>query len=113
MKNALFIASLLFVAFTFTSCEKETSKDKDKKQCEINHTGSLILSNYQDDPYKVFVNGVDFGILQPNQTSSEHQVASGTVVIRFVQQSGYLVYATVYEWNVSIEQCVLHVYSNS
>lgn len=60
-------------------------------------TGTLYFKNTQSDPYTIYLDNVNQGVLAAGATSSGYTVTSGiSHAIKAEQYSGWIIYPTVY-----------------
>ena len=95
MKKTFLLIAFIFVA----SC----SKDDLTNDC--NNKGSLKVQSLQDDPYTLRVDGANRGTISPFGSITISNLASGTHSVQATQNSGYILYPTVYEDNFVITDC--------
>lgn len=94
MKTKIIIP-ILFLFSLVMGCKKENNAPGNGSSNST--SGMLYFKNTQVDPYTIYVDGNNLGILQPGYTSSGYTVTSGVMHdVKATQYSGYLVYPTHY-----------------
>ena len=88
---------LLGFLFAFSSCKKEELPP-------ICETSTLRLTNISANPYTYFLNGAYQATIKGN-TFLEFEIKEGKQTIKLVQESGYLLFPTIIESNVSVFGC--------
>lgn len=87
----LILPALALVAFTFSSCEKETTAT----------TATVSTANNTDDPYKLELNAVAVGTCYAH-TSQSFTKSPGDYSYKLTQMSGYVLYPTTYAGNFTL-----------
>lgn len=94
MKKVIKVAVLLLsFAFVLNSCTKDNDSGP--------NTGTLIIYNNSDNPYKLYVNGT-FLKNQNGNSNVTLKKNPGIYTIRAVQISGYVLYPTDVSRSVSV-----------
>jgi hypothetical protein len=102
-KNIIMKKLVLFLAFALAfsfGCKKDNLQD-----CEVNKTGSLKVLNYSQNPYKIFVDGVFWGNVAGNSNILIDVVGAGIKDIKAEQISGFILFPTTFQNNVTITSC--------
>lgn len=76
-----------------------------KKNCETSNLGYIDIVNNSSYPYTVYIDGKIEGVLDGHKYWNDHEVFSGDHSIRYVQNSGYILYATDRTESVNVVQC--------
>lgn len=96
MKSKIIIP-ILFLAMLLFACKKENTQPNNGNGTSTPTTGTLYFKNTQSDPYTMYLDGTNIGVLQPGNTSSGYTVSSGiSHAVKAEQFSGYILYPTVY-----------------
>ena len=100
MKKIMIIA---FCAILFAFCAKDEPAVAD---CEVKKTGNLIVSNSSSDSYRIFVRGVDKGILEGKKILTIENIAEGnSVAVKAEQVTGFIFFPTIKEGSVNVLRC--------
>lgn len=99
MKNK--ILSILVVIVAISGCKKENYQPNNGSSSNGNNstsnTGTLYFKNTQSDPYTIYLDGTNIGILQVGSTTQGYTVSSGiSHSVKAEQYSGYVFYPDVY-----------------
>lgn len=91
MKTKLLIIVLVGVtAFSFNGCKKKDTTPAAPT------TGTVYFKNTQVDPYTIYLDGTNEGVLAAGATSSGYTVTIGVShTTKASQYSGYILYPTV------------------
>lgn len=100
----------------FTNCSKEddfTSSNGSSSggsttfvpECEEEDYGTLRINNENDDPYEIRLDGEYIGRITGNAVKNFLEVPSGRYNLEATQESGYILYPTVYDGFFDIDQC--------
>lgn len=101
MKTKIILSILLFTSILF-SCKKENIQPNNGNG-SASTTGTLYLKNTKTDPYTIFLDGNNIGVLQSGITSSGYTVTSGiTHTVKAEQYSGYILYPTVFNGTATV-----------
>jgi hypothetical protein len=92
---------IILVSFFVFSC----ASDPVKPACETNNTGTLkVLNVNSSNPYAIYVDG-DYKGIANGGSSLTVEIKAGTYPIRAIQQSGYIVFPSVYNSSVTVPRC--------
>ncbi|GDX52997.1 hypothetical protein LBMAG27_20440 [Bacteroidota bacterium] len=69
--------------------------------CEALKMGTLQISNNSSNPYSLTIDGMNKGTINGN-TSKDFKLAEGEHTVSATQQSGYLIYASVYSNTLNV-----------
>lgn len=95
--SALFLSTILF------SCKKDDVQPNNGNGTTQPTTGSLYFKNNQSDPYTIYLDGNNIGILQPNTTSGAYTVTTNiSHDVKAVQYSGYIFTPTEYTGTATV-----------
>lgn len=70
--------------------------------CAALRMGTLQLTNNSSNPYSISIDGVSKGTMNGN-TSKEFKLEEGSHSVSATQQSGYVLYPTVFSGSVNIQ----------
>jgi ribosomal protein L12E/L44/L45/RPP1/RPP2 len=73
--------------------------------CYYNNTATLKITNKEDDPYTIYINGVSKGKLASGKTASFTITANTSYTLKAVQASGYILWATEYSNTKKVSCC--------
>lgn len=73
--------------------------------CYYDNTATLKITNKEDDPYTIYINGVSKGKLASGKTASFTIKANTSYTLKAVQASGYMFWATEYSSTKSVSCC--------
>ena len=113
MKKAT-IMLLAILSIAVLSCSKNNNNNAGSSStppaCQTNNTGTIYFQNTQVDPYKLYINGTIVGTVSGGSVGSPTQSAAyttsaGSVLLKAVQASGYILFPTTYTNTVSLPQC--------
>jgi len=93
----------------FAESLDETAKvieENKKEPCEKDNFGKYEFENKSNHPYNLFINGKFIKRMESNAVSI-FNIPSGSCAIKVEQVTGFLVYPTVKEVNIKIENCKL------
>ncbi len=96
------IAFQLFVILLLISCSKE---EAEKLECETENIGYITMTCTSDNPYNIYIDGVYTFQMAGNTFRDDHELSAGTHSLRAEQESGYLIYPTIREIDLTIGQC--------
>ena len=98
MKTKILLSILLSVSILF-GCQKENNQPNNGNGSSSTPTnGTLYFKNTQSDPYTIYVDGTNMGILQAGSTSTGYSVTPGiSHALKAVQYSGYWFSPYTYE----------------
>ncbi|OAV74952.1 hypothetical protein Barb7_01480 [Bacteroidales bacterium Barb7] len=83
---------IMFDPFVLAKCgEMAFTIEDTRPDCEKNNTGTIILKNTDSDPFTVYVDEINKGTIQGNQTI-RLTVPAGTHSVRVVERSGWILY---------------------
>lgn len=74
-------------------------------KCDAENWGEIFVSNLQEDPYSFYINGAYKGQVSAYGYLLFQKQASGAVVLKAEQVSGYLFYPTIYENSLNVNDC--------
>jgi len=99
----------IVVAFLFFGCEREPvdlpTVDL-RTECQKQNIGYITLSNGYKDAYDVFVNSVYYKQVPANSHIDNIKYAAGkSYTIKIQQVSGYILYPTVKQFTLTLNQC--------
>lgn len=96
MKKFSFLVGLAFMlyCFTFTSCDSDLACTQ----------GEVRMTNHSRNPYDVYVDGV-FYVTVPGESFVELDFDSGEYKFRARQRSGFLLFPTIVNDEVSVFGC--------
>ena len=102
MKTKILFTALL--AFTMLSaCKKDNVQPNNGSGSSTTTppppvtTGTLYFKNTQVDPYTIYLDGTNMGVLAAGSTSSGYTVSSGiSHAVKAIQYSGYAFWPTEY-----------------
>lgn len=101
MKNRVIIPALFFLLI-LASCEKESPQPNNGSNTTTPPpppptTGTIYFKNNQVDPYTIFLDGTNMGILASGSTSNGYTITSGiNHSLKAEQYSGYVFFPTIY-----------------
>ncbi len=88
----IFLASMILFG-----CKKENNAPGNGNASSQATTGTLYFKNTQSDPYTIYLDGNNIGVLQSGNTTSGTTVTSGiSHAVKAVQYSGYIFTPTEY-----------------
>lgn len=93
------ILSLLLIVAIMAGCKKENNQPNNGNGSGSTQstTGTLYFKNTQVDPYIMYLDGTNMGILAAGSTSIGYTVTVNiSHAVKTTQASGYIVYPTVY-----------------
>lgn len=97
MKTRILLPILFLASMLLFSCKKENNAPGNGNGSSQSNTGTLYFQNTKVDPYTIYLDGVNQGILQPSTTSGGYTVTTGiTHDVKAVQYSGF--WFTPYEF---------------
>lgn len=98
MKTRIIIPIFFLASMLLFSCKKENNAPNNGNgSSSAPTTGSLYFKNTQSDPYTIYLDGTNMGVLQAGTTSSAYTVTSGiSHAVKAVQYSGFVFTATEY-----------------
>ena len=95
MKTRIIIPMLFLASMLIFGCKKENNAPGNGSSQST--SGTLYFKNTQTDPYTIYLDGNNLGVLQPGNTSSGYTVSSGiSHAVKAVQYSGYIFTPTEY-----------------
>lgn len=93
MKNRIIIP-ILFFLLIMASCKKENPQPT---QPAAPASGTIYFKNTQSDPYIIYLDGSNMGILTPGNTSSAYSVTPNIGhTVKAEQYSGFVLYPTIF-----------------
>lgn len=101
MKTKILLSAFA-LTFLLGACKKENSGPNNgsgsgSSGAPAVTTGTLYFKNTQSDPYTIYLDNVNQGVLAAGATSSAYTVTSGiSHAIKAEQYSGWIIYPTVY-----------------
>lgn len=96
MKTRILLPILFLASMLLFSCKKENNAPGNGTG-STSTSGTLYFQNTKVDPYTIYLDGVNQGILQPSTTSGGYTVTTGiTHDVKAVQYSGF--WFTPYEF---------------
>lgn len=102
MKTKIIITMLLTSAFMF-GCKKENNQPNNGTGTSQSNTGTLYFQNTQIDPYTIYLDGTNMGVLAAGTTSSVYIVSTGiSHTVKSQQASGYVLYPTVFTGSATL-----------
>lgn len=93
MRKVFFV--LLLLAGIAAGCKKEENKPV-QLPCERDQTAIIVITNNSANPYALFVDGFERASI-PGGAQRTYSISAGGRQLRAVQQSGYLLYPSVFE----------------
>lgn len=101
MKTKIILNIFLCTCILF-SCKKENIQPNNGNGSSST-TGTLYFKNNQSDPYIIYLDNSNIGLLQSGNTSSGYTVTSGiSHTVKAEQYSGYLLYPTVFNGTATL-----------
>lgn len=96
--------SIFFAAVMIGACKKETIQPGNgNNSTPTPNTGTLYFKNTQIDPYTIYLDGNNIGVLAVGATSSSYTVTSGiSHACKASQASGYVLYPTIYNGTATL-----------
>ena len=70
--------------------------------CAALRMGTLQLTNNSSNPYSISIDGVSKGTMNGN-SSKEFKLDEGSHSVSATQQSGYIIYPTVFSGTINIQ----------
>ena len=116
MKN---LFCVLIIVLSFSSCQKEeiiygctdpsalnynSNATSDNNSCEFCEGGTLRLTCISNNPYDVWIDNI-FAITLSGNSFVEYSIYEGTHSVHVEQVSGYILWPTIEDYNVSIYDC--------
>lgn len=95
---------MLIISFAFGSCKK------DKAECEINNTGELSIYNNANEPYTLYINGVEIKTLIANSNFTLTRTAGITYTLE-LQETNFIIFPTDYTSKWNCVQCITDTWS--
>lgn len=101
MKTKL-ILSLIITCTMFFACKKENNAPGNSSGSSST-AGTIYFNNTQSDPYTIYLDGTNMGILQGGKTIYGYTVTSGiSHAIKVIQYSGYVFSPSVYTGTATV-----------
>lgn len=102
MKTRIIIPIILLALMLLFGCKKENIQPNNGNGSAPT-TGTLYFKNNQSDPYIIYLDNSNIGVLQSGNTSSGYTVTSGiSHAVKAEQYSGYLLYPTVFNGTATL-----------
>lgn len=97
MKTKIILPILFLASMILFGCKKENNAPGNGSGTSTSTAGTLYFKNTQTDPYIIYLDGVNMGVLQPGNTSSGYTVSTGiTHDVKATQYSGYIFSPWIY-----------------
>lgn len=97
MKTRIIIPIIFLASMLLFGCKKENNAPGNGNGSSQATTGTLYFKNTQSDPYTIYLDGNNIGVLQSGNTSSGYTVSSGiSHAVKAIQYSGYIFTPTEY-----------------
>lgn len=103
MKTRIIIPIIFLASILLFGCKKEKNSPNNGNGSSTPTTGLLYFKNTQSDPYTIYLDGINMGVLQAGTTSSAYTVTSGiSHAVKAIQYSGYVFSPTEYTGTATI-----------
>lgn len=90
MKTKFILSLIIACSMLLFACKKENNAPNNGAGASTSTSGTLYFKNNQSDPYTIYLDGSNMGILQAGSLSSGYIVSTGiTHDVKAVQYSGY------------------------
>lgn len=66
-------------------------------------TGEIKIVSESDNPYTLYINGVNYGTIYGNSYEINEVNAWHSYNVRVLQQSGYVLYPSEYTWTINVD----------
>lgn len=97
MKTRIILPILFLASMLLFSCKKENNVPGNGSGSSAPTTGILYFKNTQSDPYTIYLDGTNIGILQSGSITTGYTVSSGiSHAVKAIQYSGYIFTPTEY-----------------
>lgn len=95
MKNRIIIPIIFFfLLLAMASCKKENPQPTPPPAPA---TGTIYLKNTKPDPYIIYLDGTNMGVLAAGNTSTAYSVSSSVGhTVKAEQYTGFVLYPTVF-----------------
>lgn len=103
MKTRIIIPIIFLASMLLFGCKKDNNQPGNGSGSSTPTTGTLYFKNTKSDPYTMYLDGTNMGILQPGTTSGGYTVTCNiSHAVKAVQYSGYIFTATVYTGTATV-----------